>query len=230
MRELRACAPIDLFLGAGLCHIESYRASGDASAVAVPDARSTEAVLNDRRLSPTEAPVPQIGPASRDDLSAIQAAYEHGRATQRAQGSVFWPPFPDAAVIREIENGWLFCVRDDAEVVGVFSMLEDDAIIWGAAERGEHLYLHRIARAASYRGGGLVDTILRWAQRECGVRGRAGLRMDTWAGSGALIAYYSSRGFRLVGSVRLPSDPQLAPHYHGIELALLEAEHDSSSQ
>jgi ribosomal protein S18 acetylase RimI-like enzyme len=165
----------------------------------------------------------RIEPATVTDLAAIRAAYGDGRAMQRAQRSVVWPEFTEAALMREVEAQTLFCVRLDSAVVGVFSMLPEDALIWGADERGQHLYLHRIARTASYRGGGLVDAILGWARQACVARGRAGLRMDTWAGNDALIAYYVSRGFRQLRSVRLPVDPQLAEHYHGIELALLES-------
>lgn len=146
-----------------------------------------------------------------------------GRNTQRTQRSVVWPVFTDDAITREIETGALFKVVDGATAAGIFSMITEDPLIWGDAERGEHLYLHRIARATAAGSRGLLDVILDWARQRCRNEGRTGLRMDTWAESSALIAYYATKGFRFVGTRRLPDDPRLASHYHGLELALLEA-------
>jgi len=164
----------------------------------------------------------RIDPATLDDLSDVRAAYEHGRDTQRACGTVVWPEFPDAAIQAEIHAGRLFRVVTDSVLVGVFSVALDDRAIWGALDRGEHLYLHRIARTARFSGRGLVDAILTWADEECRRLGRVGLRMDTWAGNDVLIGYYTERGFRFVGERRLGADPRLAAHYHGNAFALLE--------
>lgn len=165
----------------------------------------------------------RVEAATLADLPSIHAAYEAGRAKQRTQRSSVWPAFTDAAIIREIDAGCLFCVKDDASLVGVFTMVEEDALIWGDDERGEHLYLHRIARDTSYPGRGLVDAMLDWAFQQCNARGRASLRMDTWASNDVLIAFYGARGFELVGTRVMPMDERLSPHYRGTELALLES-------
>lgn len=166
--------------------------------------------------------------ATPADLATIRAAYAEGRRIQREQQSVVWPEFSDEWILGEIAAGRVFRVVDeDARVAGVFSVAYDDSAIWGEHERGAHIYLHRIARALGYQGRGLVDAILRWAQREAEVRGLAGLRMDTWASNDALIAYYERFGFQLVGRRRIAADPTLLPHYHGIELALLECSLES---
>ena len=166
----------------------------------------------------------RIEPATPDDLDAARAAYAHARAIQQAQGSTSWPVFPDAAILAEIADGRLYRVLDGDALAGVFSVAYDDAAIWGERERGEHLYLHRIARAASYAGRGLVAAVLDWADARCRALGRAGLRMDTWASNDALVAYYGRFGFELVARIRIGVEPRLPPHYHGGEFALLERE------
>jgi ribosomal protein S18 acetylase RimI-like enzyme len=98
----------------------------------------------------------------------------------------------------------------------------EDPAIWGERERGAHIYLHRFARAATYPGRGLVDAILEWSLAQCEALGREGLRLDTWGGNVALIAYYESRGFALIDRITMGSDPRLPPHYEGLDLALLE--------
>jgi ribosomal protein S18 acetylase RimI-like enzyme len=164
----------------------------------------------------------RVEPATPADLPTVHAAYAEGRRTQREQGSTVWPEFPDAAILDEMAAGRLMRVVDEHTVVGVFSVAHEDPAIWGADERGAHIYLHRIARAAGYRGRGLTDAVLAWAHARCRDLGREGVRMDTWASNEALISYYQRLGFRLVGRRRIAPDPRLPPHYHGVELALLE--------
>lgn len=163
-----------------------------------------------------------IEPATPADLSGIRAAYAHGRIMQRAASTFEWPEFSDEAILAEVRAGSLLRVTSGDALVGIFSLAYEDPAIWGAHERGAHLYLHRIARAAAYPGRGLMDPILHWADAECRQLGREGLRMDTWAGNAALIAVYERRGFRLVEERRLEADPRLAVHYHGHSFALLE--------
>ena len=111
---------------------------------------------------------------------------------------------------------------DGQTVAGVFSLAFEDAAIWGDLERGEHLYLHRIARASAYPGRGLLGGVLAWARAHCRVLGRAGLRMDTWASNEALVAFYERQGFRVVGRRRIDPGSPLPPHYHGNDFTLLE--------
>jgi ribosomal protein S18 acetylase RimI-like enzyme len=163
----------------------------------------------------------RVEQATPADLPAIRAAYADGRARQREQGSPLWPEFTDSAILAEIASGALYRVVDDSAFVGVFSAVHEDGAIWAERERRAHLYLHRIARASTYPGRGLVDAILAWAQARGEELGLEGLRMDTWASNDALIAFYGKRGFTLVGRTRIPNDSPL-PHYRGLELALME--------
>jgi GNAT superfamily N-acetyltransferase len=160
--------------------------------------------------------------ATRHDLSDIRAAYEHGRSTQREQGSTVWPEFGEAAILGEIDARHLFRVSHEGAVVGVFSVAYEDAAIWGPFERGAHLYLHRVARTSDYSGRGLMDVILTWVDTQCRELRREGIRLDTWASNTALIEFYQRRGFQLVEERVLGTDPRLPPHYHGTALALLE--------
>lgn len=165
----------------------------------------------------------RVEPATPDDLPAVHAAYADARALQRERGANLWPQFPDAFILAEIEAGRLFRVMDGTALVGVFSVAYEDAAIWDEDERGEHIYLHRLARAATYPGRGLLDAVLAWARAHCRALGRAGLRMDTWASNAALVAFYERQGFRVVGRRRIGIDPRLPAHYHGKEFTLLEA-------
>ncbi len=161
--------------------------------------------------------------ATLSDLPAIRAVYADAREIQRAQGATLWDEFPRELTITEIETGRLFRLMDGDALAGVFTVAHEDEAIWGERESGEHIYLHRIARATTYPGRGIMKPILDWAWTECRRLGRAGLRIDTWASNQALIDFYERQGFRFVEARRIVSEPRLPPHYQGIELALLEA-------
>lgn len=163
-----------------------------------------------------------VEPARPSDLPAVQAAYADGAQTQHAQQADVWPPFSDTFVRGEIAAGRLFKVVDGQALVGVFTVAYEDPVIWGARERGRHLYLHRIARAAAHPGRGLMDPILTWARSHAEALGRDGLRLDTWATNPALTAYYERVGFAVVGRQRIPEDTPLPPHYSGITVVLME--------
>ena len=165
----------------------------------------------------------RVQPAGADDLPAVHAAYAEGREIQRARGVANpWPEFTDAALLAEIAAGRLHCVHDGATLAGVFSLTDADPVIWGELERGAHLYLHRISRAAGWRGRGLTEAAVAWAEARRRAMGREGLRLDTWADNARMIAHYEALGFVRVGRCRLGADPRLSEHYHGTELALLE--------
>lgn len=164
----------------------------------------------------------RIRPAMPADLPAVRAAYESARILQERTGSKVWPTFADDAILREIADQHVFGVFKGATLAGVFTLLDADPVIWGDLERGEHLYIHRMARAAGCTLPGLIESILRWARQACQALGRAGIRMDTWASNAALVDYYQRHGFHVVERRTMPAESSLPPHYHGLELVLLE--------
>jgi ribosomal protein S18 acetylase RimI-like enzyme len=170
----------------------------------------------------------RVEPATPHDLPAVRTAYADARAIQREQGAILWPEFTDASIHAEVDAGRLLRVMDGDALVGVFSVAYDDEAIWGEHERDEHIYLHRIARAATYPGRGLLSAVLAWARAQCRALGRAGLRMDTWASNEALVAFYERQGFHVVGRRRIATEPRLPAHYHGTELTLLEQRLESA--
>lgn len=166
---------------------------------------------------------PSVEQVRAEQLARLHEIYEGARAIQAEQNSAVWPPFTDEKILREVANGELYAVVANNTILGVFSLIESDALLWGDDETGEHLYLHRIARARDGAGSGFIDAVVQWTFDECRRSGRKGVRMDTWGSNKPLIALYEKRGFRLVDARRMPADPRLSPHYHGIVLALLEA-------
>lgn len=164
----------------------------------------------------------RIAPATPADLPAIRAAYETARILQERTGSKVWPTFGDDEILREVAAQRVLGVFKGQALAGVFTLLDSDPVIWGNLERGEHLYIHRMARAAGCTLPGLIDIILRWTRQACCALGRSGIRMDTWACNAALVDYYERHGFTVVDRRQMPPVSSLPAHYSGIELVLLE--------
>lgn len=164
----------------------------------------------------------RVEPATPAHLAEVRAVYADARARKVAHRVPEWPEFTEQSILDEMQSGRLFRVLDGDTLVGVFSVAYEDPAIWGERERGAHIYLHRIARGSAYPGRGLVDVVLAWALDHCKALGREGLRIDTWGHNDALIAFYESHGFVLLGKRTMGADPRLAPYYDGLHLALLE--------
>ena len=163
----------------------------------------------------------RIEPATPEHLDVVRAAYEHGRALQLAHTGLSWPAFTDSAILAEVGTGRLLRVMHGETLAGVFTVAYEDPIIWGEMERGRHVYLHRIARAPTFAGRGLLEEVLAWTHERCRALGRDGLRIDTWADNSALLGLYTRHGFHAVGR-RTLYDERLPAHYYGTELVLLE--------
>jgi hypothetical protein len=163
-----------------------------------------------------------VEPTRIDDIPRIQEAYAEGRQRQRERGTLVWPEFSDASLVEEIGSGKLFRVMDGDAMAGTFAIAHEDRAVWGDRERGAHVYLHRIARSPACESRGLLRCVVEWACAHCRELKREGIRMDTAAASGQLVAYYERAGFVVVGREVIGPDPGLPAHYHGTEVALLE--------
>jgi hypothetical protein len=172
--------------------------------------------------SRAELPPLRVEQASPSDLAFARAAYDRAQATQQKLGVPTWPGFSDESILAEIREGRLFRIMDGSALAGVFTVAYEDDAIWGELERGAHIYLHRIARTEHRAASPLMQTIVSWSLAQCEAMGREGLRVDTWAENPAIIAYYRTMGFELIETRRMTADARLSPHYHGLELALLE--------
>jgi hypothetical protein len=165
---------------------------------------------------------PRVRFARRQDLPSIQAAYTHARRRQQARSAESWPEFPAAVIVAEIDRKRLLCVDDGTILAGVFSIAYDDGALWGSREHGEHVYLHRIAKAAVCHIDDFLGVVLNWATDHCRELGRSGLRMDTWASNAGLIALYEGRGFRVIDRVHVEHDARLPAQYQQNDFVLLE--------
>lgn len=110
----------------------------------------------------------------------------------------------------------------DNTLAGYFSVALSDGLIWGAKERGDAIYIHRMCVNPACKGGNLTLSILEWARVHASSLGRKFVRMDTWADNKRLVHYYIDCGFHYIGDRQLGEVPELPSHYSNTNLALFQ--------
>ncbi|MDQ3441662.1 MAG: GNAT family N-acetyltransferase [Planctomycetota bacterium] len=87
---------------------------------------------------------------------------------------------------------------------GAFAIQYADPECWGRrGEDGLAGYVHMLSVAPEFHGLRLGERMLRWAEQRIASNKRAFARLDCWAGSPALCAYYPRLGY-----TRLSPDEQ----------------------
>ena len=102
----------------------------------------------------------------------------------------------------------VYLARRDAgdRAVGAVSIEWADREYWGARGiDGRAGYIHMLAVHRLARGTGLGERIVRWAEQLIVVRGRRFARLDCWAASAFLPAYYERLGYICVDRVGGPN-------------------------
>ena len=105
-----------------------------------------------------------------------------------------------------------------ADLEAVMSLLRE-ARLW---QRGDELYVHKLAVARRHGGLGIGAEILRWAQGLAAQRGKRRLRLDTWDGNRKMREYYERQGFRHVRDQFFAPDSPLPADYRGTHKSLYQ--------
>jgi ribosomal protein S18 acetylase RimI-like enzyme len=156
------------------------------------------------------------------DIDRIFELYDAGTAYQRAVGGLSWQGFERSLIEREIAEGRQFKIVADGNVVCVFVLTFDDAILWRERSADPAVYIHRIAIDPAFRGRGYVKQIVAWARDYCRAEGKRFIRMDTGSGNERLNAYYVSCGFNYLGIVKYDNADGLPAHYQTGSSSLFE--------
>ena len=146
-------------------------------------------------------------------------------AYQKSVQLPLWPPYPKERIKDEIRSGLHFSVfLSDDVLVGYFSLVLADAVIWVEREQGDAVYIHRMCVNPARKGNNIAGAVLTWAQGYAAGSGRKYIRMDTWGDNPKLIRHYAACGFQHIGNRQLGLAPELPPHYNNANLALFENE------
>jgi len=162
-----------------------------------------------------------IAAAGRADLEAVMSLLREARRWHEKQGVDPWREFDTARIAAEIEAGRVYVARAGNAVCGTITLVETDGLVWGK-ERGDELYVHKLAVARDQAGRGIGAQILRWAQGLARERGKRRLRLDTWDGNRKMRDYYERVGFRHVRDQYFATDSLLPADYRGTHKSLYQ--------
>lgn len=158
------------------------------------------------------------------DLDMVFSLFDSSVAYQLKHQHNVWPRFNREFIETEIEEGRQFKILSDASVLGVFSVLYSDPVIWGDRDREPSVYLHRIAVNPLFKGGKLMPIIRDWAKDHARIKGKQFVRMDTWGDNASLRKYYIKCGFNYIGQRYLSNLEEESSHYGGPCLSLFQIE------
>ncbi len=173
-------------------------------------------------MNTNEAGDSKIANAIPGDLEFIYLLFEQAIAFQKEHKYIGWTSYDKAFIKADVENGLLFKLLKEGDIVCIFSVCFSDALIWRAREKANAVYLHRLVVNPAYRGGNTFNSILAWAILFASKQGLKYIRMDTWSENAKLIAYYKTYGFRFVEDYTTPDTTALPLQHRNLKVALLE--------
>jgi ribosomal protein S18 acetylase RimI-like enzyme len=166
----------------------------------------------------------KIEPTQIEDLDIIYELYDHAMQYQREKGFPVWHGFDRNVLVRDIENKNHYKICINSGIAMVFSLCYADPIIWRHMDKGDAVYLHRIAVNPAFKGRKLFSSIVDWTRSHARQRGHKYIRMDTWADNETLAGYYKSFGFKSVEHFNTPDSTELPSQNRNLALVLLEME------
>ncbi len=155
-----------------------------------------------------------ISNCTKDDVNEILSLYDAARNLQTKKGMVVWPIFEKNLIEKEIDEHRQWKLIVDNTIACNWAITFDDKDIWEEKEKGDAIYIHRIATNPTMRGNRYVDKIVEWAKEYAREKGKRYVRLDTLGNNKGLIKHYTSAGFRFLGIFHLSDISNLPGHYH----------------
>lgn len=166
----------------------------------------------------------EVARASVEDFDAVMKLLSDARRWHREKGVDVWQAFDPVQIGKDIREGRVFVAQAGGLVCGTVTLVDRDALVWGRDERGDALYIHKLASSRASAGTGIGERLIDWARGEARRRGRKWLRLDTWNGNRGMREYYEGQGFRHVRDEFFAPDSPLPADYRGTYKSLYQLE------
>lgn len=173
-------------------------------------------------INTTETKDFQVVNTTQADWDKIAALFEKAIELQGKNGYKVWADIDRPALKSDIEKGLHYKITVGEYILCIFSVQYSDPLIWGAREKNDAIYLHRIVVNPDFKGQKQFAKVLEWAKQHALAKHLRFIRLDTWADNDRIIAYYQSFGFELLGDYTTPDSPELPIQNRNLHVALLE--------
>ncbi|MHA6528985.1 GNAT family N-acetyltransferase [Paenibacillus sp. BAC0078] len=160
--------------------------------------------MDEQKLQPSSA--------SRSSFTIIRANVERtgdvlkllreAAGWMEGKGIRQWTPgqFNEHDIAAYFTDREVYLALDGETVAGMFTLQFSDPQYWGDRNDETCAYLHRLAVAKAFRGGGLGRQLIDYALNKARGLGNRALRLDTVAHNVKLNRYYQSLGFCYMGT------------------------------
>jgi GNAT superfamily N-acetyltransferase len=148
-----------------------------------------------------------------NDTNEILLLYEAARNLQSLKKMVVWPLFDRSFIEREIKEERQWKIVSGKVIACNWAITFEDTEIWGAMDKEDGIYIHRICTNPTLRGNRYIDKIAEWAKEYARQKGKHFLRLDTLGRNTKLIEHYTSAGFKFLGMFTLTDTANLPKHY-----------------
>ncbi|NNE25660.1 MAG: GNAT family N-acetyltransferase [Saprospiraceae bacterium] len=156
------------------------------------------------------------------DLPDIYEMFDAAIEYQKSKNFPVWPDYDKQLLEDDIKDKKQFKISRDNTLACIFTICDDDAIVWRERTKIPALYLHRVVTHPDHKGHRLFETVLRWTISLCRAKNITRIRMDTWAENITLIEYYKTFGFYFVEYFQNPDDETMPIQQRGNKVILLE--------
>lgn len=138
--------------------------------------------------------------ASGNDASTLALILTGSTRIKLDHGDNSWgsEPYTEEEAKQLIESHPTYLAYRDTEAVGTVTLQWEDESIWGS-QGPDAGYIHRLAIKDGYKGQGIGEEMLGWADEQAVQNNRRFLRLDCDANNTSLCAYYQKQGFVKVG-------------------------------
>jgi len=147
------------------------------------------------------------------DVNEILSLYEAARNLQTQKKMVVWPSFEKPFLEKEIQEQRQWKIVSGNVIACNWAITFSDKEIWGAKDKNDSIYIHRICNNPMLRGNRYIDAIVEWSRHYAKQKGKLFVRLDTLGNNTKLIQHYTSAGFEFLGMFELTDTATLPRHY-----------------
>lgn len=153
--------------------------------------------------------------AREEDIPAILDIVAQARALLKRRGVDQWQgDYPNEAAFRfDIDRGECFVVSHGGETAAFFTLSTREEKTYADITDGKWTadmsccVLHRAAVAEKYRGSGMAERLIKFAEEQCRAYGLRCIRTDTHRKNKAMQRLLRDAGFRYRGNVQVIVEP-----------------------
>src|SRR6185503_14497564 len=98
------------------------------------------------------------------DADEILSLYKAARNLQTQKKTVVWPAFEKSFIEKEIQEQRQWKIVSDNVIACNWAITFSDKEIWGAKDKNDSIYIHRICNNPTLRGNRYIDAIVEWSK------------------------------------------------------------------